>query len=115
MALRISVALTIITNPIVVSSIIEHLFSEFNYQQLTLTEPNKNTFIFADYLHFYLYCSRCDKRFDVVVDDSRSAKIIFIKSGNDKARINLPLNLVFQRMSIFNRFVSVYIFFNFLF
>ena len=40
MALRISVALTIITNPIVVSLIIEHSFLKIKYQQLTLTEPN---------------------------------------------------------------------------
>src|SRR5699024_5694440 len=39
MALRISVALTIITNFIVVSSIIERLFLKIKYQQLTLTEP----------------------------------------------------------------------------
>lgn len=42
MALRISVALTIITNPIVVSLIIEHSFLKIKYQQLTLTEPKFN-------------------------------------------------------------------------
>ncbi len=40
MALRISVALTAITNPIIVSLIVEDLFLENDNQQLTLTEPS---------------------------------------------------------------------------
>ena len=93
MALRISVALTIITNPIVVSLIIEHSFLKIKYQQLTLTEPIikekfKDTFIYG----FTRYL-QVNKKINSKVNSSDNNKTIENTEQTSNSQKHKYLNL----------------------